>query len=80
MSTFTIEIETTCAGGFPIIAHAEIGFPEPDVGLPNYYIVQWEVLSRRGQPVPFIKPSKLDEVRIEDEILNRVAYEVGRSL
>ena len=80
MSILRVEFETKCNSGFPILLKAEIGYPEPDVGLPDYYIRQWEILNRQGQPANFLKISKLEETRLENEILDYVMNNIGRSL
>lgn len=50
-----IEFETTVAGGFPVLVRCTMQRAEPDVGIMSDYGEDFEVMTRKGKPAPWIE-------------------------
>ncbi len=67
--SYTVEFDSEVAGGFPVTVIATMQRAEPDVGIMGDYAEEFEILTRKGMPAPFI------EKKITEDDWSRLAYE-----
>ena len=64
------EFETTVCNGFPVRVRCTVQRAEPDVGIDREFGEDFEIMTVRGDPAPWIEKKMTDDdwVRVNEDI------------
>lgn len=60
--------ECTVRGGFPIVVHFNVSPAEPDVGISQPYIDQYEFTNTKGKSVAWLKLTQQENDRLLEQL------------